>query len=764
MLAAALDYARRGWSVFPAPPGEKKSFKSARHSGGRKWGKTRDLDEIKQDWATWSDANVGIPTGAENGFFVVEADTMSSHGVNGIASLSALEQQHGKLPDTLMAISPSGSTHYYWKWMPGIIIKNSASRIAPGVDVRGEGGMVIAPPSSRSDGDYRWLNDLEPAEAPRWLVDAALTAAPASTFDPSGDQELTADEPRIAAALAVIPNSIVDWEFWNKIAMAIWAGTKGSDGGRKIFHDWSKKSDKYNADNTDAKWAKLTSCPPQSIGAGTIFYHADQADPTWESRFVNGESEPVDLWNRLPLPALPTGILPSVIETYARDKAKLMGCDPAGLAMAALTICAAAIPDGVKLKVKRYDTWSECARLWTALVAPPSGKKTPIINEVKRPFALINREMVRANIEAKQQHDALPKEERQQTPPPKQPCILVEDTTIEAMQEVFRDSHDGVLVLRDELSGWFGSMDKYSGNRGAMADRGFWLTAWNGGSSSFHRIGRGSGYMPNVSASVLGGIQPDLMRKLIKDTVDDGLIQRICPIMLTTATAGTDAPTSDSEAKYDDLVVRLRKTTVPLFCQVTLAEGAMKIREELEQKHLDLMACEAINARLAAHIGKYDGIFVRLCLLWHCIESPGPEVGAEVPAATARRVADFLHKFMLPHAMSFYASVVGLTEDDDNVIELANYILAHGLKKVTNREVMRGSRQMRRLDRQEIETVCFQLDALSWLDKIPSRRRDSPEWQVNEKVHSRFADRAKREKERRQRDKEMIKAMCAGGS
>jgi hypothetical protein len=233
--------------------------------------------------------------------------------------------------------------------------------------------------------------------------------------------------------------------------------------------------------------------------------------------------------------------------------------------------------------------------------------------------------------------------------------------------------------------------------------------------------------------------------------------------MVTTATAGVDAQTSDSESRYEDLVIRLRKTNTPLFCQVKLGNGAMRIREELEQKHLDLMACEVINKRLAAHIGKYDGIFARLCLLWHCVESPQPEVDAEVLASTARRVADFLHKFMLPHALSFYASVVGLTEDDDNVTELANYILAHGLEKVTNREVMRGSRQLRHLDRQEVETICFQLESLGWLDKVPGRRRDSPEWKVNEKVHSRFADRARREKERRKRDMEIVKAMCATG-
>jgi len=90
----------------------------------------------------------------------------------------------------------------------------------------------------------------------------------------------------------------------------------------------------------------------------------------------------------------------------------------------------------------------------------------------------------------------------------------MEDTTIEGAQEVLRDSPDGVLCLQDELSGWFGSMDKYAAGRGAAKDRGFWLQAFNGGQYAVNRISRGSFLIPNLSASVLGGIQPDPLRPI----------------------------------------------------------------------------------------------------------------------------------------------------------------------------------------------------------------------------------------------------------
>jgi hypothetical protein len=114
--------------------------------------------------------------------FVVETDTPEGHNVNGAASLAALEAEHGELPPTLQAITPSGSVHYYFAH-PGVHVKNSVGVIGVGVDVRGDGGMVVAVPSvvppreatadkpASAGGVYRWLNDLVPAPAPQWLLD-----------------------------------------------------------------------------------------------------------------------------------------------------------------------------------------------------------------------------------------------------------------------------------------------------------------------------------------------------------------------------------------------------------------------------------------------------------------------------------------------------------------------------------------------------------------------------------------------------------------
>src|SRR6516164_2072095 len=153
---AAIYYNRLfGWSVFPVPPGTKKSYRSKRDNGQR-WGASRNPAKIERIFRRYPNANIGIPIAAENGFWVLDADTPKGHGVDGIASLRTLEQQHGRLPKTLIAISPSGSLHYYFRWPKHGIIRKSQSKIAPGIDIP---VMVIAPPSIKPGaGQYKFLS------------------------------------------------------------------------------------------------------------------------------------------------------------------------------------------------------------------------------------------------------------------------------------------------------------------------------------------------------------------------------------------------------------------------------------------------------------------------------------------------------------------------------------------------------------------------------------------------------------------------------
>jgi hypothetical protein len=321
-LPAALAYARVGWTVFPAPAGTKKSHKSAEHSGGVPWGASQNPAILKRDFTRWRYANIGIPTGKDNGFFVVEVDTKAGHAnlkADGLVSLRQITERYGPLPQTLQAISPSGSKHFYFEWPEGQTIHNSASKLAPGIDVRGEGGMVIAPPSTRDGvGAYRWVTNVAPAKAPAWLLRLIQDRAKgdpikhepnlAESIDKIAGElsvihNLRGSIDDIEAALAVIPNDDAPWESpdgisWNGVGMATFAASGGSGEGLRLFDKWSQKSvNKYDHHTTLKKWLDYHHSPPTRKGFGSLVYWADQADPDWRDKPKQLAPDELDEWD-----------------------------------------------------------------------------------------------------------------------------------------------------------------------------------------------------------------------------------------------------------------------------------------------------------------------------------------------------------------------------------------------------------------------------------------------------------------------------------
>jgi hypothetical protein len=488
---------------------------------------------------------------------------------------------------------------------------------------------------------------------------------------------------------------------------------------------------------------------------------------------ANDNGAPIDLWQRRAHPPLPAGLLPPVIEKFARAQGELMGVDAGGLAAAALAVCAAAIPDSIKLRVKRQDPhWLESARLWVAPIGDPSTKKSPLIAAAAAPLKRIDRDLFRTHEEARRKHDAQSPTEKKDASPPKHVRLRLEDTTIEAAQEVLKDSPDGVLCLQDELSGWFGSMEKYSSGRGAAKDRGFWLQSFNGGPYTVNRIGRGAVLIENLSVSLLGGIQPEPIRALAADAHDDGLLQRLFPIVLGAAGAGVDKPMPDATAAYDALITRLTRLRRPTgdgslssFIEVPLQfdAAAQDLRTNLAQRYFELQcAWESVNKKLSSHLGKYDGLFARLCIVFHCIESEGARPASIIKEDTARRASEFLELFLFPHAVAFYVDVLGMADRHDMVLATAGFILAHKLDTISVRDIRRGDRIMRGMDVAQAQAVLEQLDAFGWLEPVPSTRRDSVMWQVLPSVHRLFADRAAAEKARREEVRKIISGSLPG--
>jgi putative DNA primase/helicase len=205
MMAIALQYAEFGWPVFPihtptgdnARPcscrrvtcpqiGEHPCHKNTCKDRGKhpchqivcdsagKHPRTKngvrdastDEERIRRWWETWEDANIGVATGKEAGFFALDVDPRKG-GADALASLLA---KHGKLPETRTADTGGGGVHHLFKY-PDFPVKNTTGKLGPGLDIKGEGGSIVVAPSLHTSGKrYRWKNTAPIADAPEWFL------------------------------------------------------------------------------------------------------------------------------------------------------------------------------------------------------------------------------------------------------------------------------------------------------------------------------------------------------------------------------------------------------------------------------------------------------------------------------------------------------------------------------------------------------------------------------------------------------------------
>jgi len=188
MLDLALSYAARGWPVFPTRAkeeydditGEIYAPKTPLTPNGLR-GASLNERIIREWWKRYPDAMVGVPTGSKIGAWVLDLDIKPGVG-DGHEWLAEMEAEHGKLHNTARARTMGGGTHFFFRHIDGV---RNRGGLGVAVDVRGEGGYIIAPGSVAADGRrYEWLNDAEIAEAPKWLLDLVLPPpAPAACHD-----------------------------------------------------------------------------------------------------------------------------------------------------------------------------------------------------------------------------------------------------------------------------------------------------------------------------------------------------------------------------------------------------------------------------------------------------------------------------------------------------------------------------------------------------------------------------------------------------
>lgn len=185
-IAFARAYATQGWQSFPCKPMDKTPLV--------KWADMATTEEnmLVGWWDTNPSANIGIACGKRSGIVVLDVDP--GHG--GFDSLAELILKHGQLPATPVSKTGSGGEHIFFKH-PGIEIRNSAGKLGKGLDIRGDGGYVVVPPSMHPNGNiYEWVvrpSQVQLEEMPEWMIELLKDNTPPSTPKGEGEEVVTGE-------------------------------------------------------------------------------------------------------------------------------------------------------------------------------------------------------------------------------------------------------------------------------------------------------------------------------------------------------------------------------------------------------------------------------------------------------------------------------------------------------------------------------------------------------------------------------------------
>jgi hypothetical protein len=446
-----------------------------------------------------------------------------------------------------------------------------------------------------------------------------------------------------------------------------------------------------------------------------------------------------DPWSAYVVPAFPLDVLPPVARDFVTAQSTVIGCDPSTLAMAVLAAFSGALDHRFALKMMRHGQWWEHPRLWMLLVGDPSQKKTPIINAATRPLEEYEK-YLRENHETKlKEHVAAGgKAEEGPLPPPR---FVVWDVTSEKLGDILSRSDRGLIVKKDEFAGWIGTMEKYAATgRGAGADRGFWLQAFDGGPYTVDRIKRGETYIKNLSVSLIGGIQPKRLAEL-HGLTSDGLLQRFIPVMMGASKLAQDHPSDD-----EDYARLIREIIFAKPARVVMSDETLAAMNAL-RAHLHKIECASggLADGFQAFVGKLHGLAGSLALILHMVSDPENGATYAIEHATIENVRRLVVDFILPHAFEFYRRGEGNSE---RLKKLASWILTSGKTRLIASDVTSNVADFRGLTLCEVNERLSPFVAAGWLEPqehTPVNRA----WTVSPAVFTQFAERCHTEEARK---------------
>lgn len=742
---AALGLARSGWLVFPLHhhvgdgrcscgdklcfyPHTKTAAKHPRTANGLK-DASSDPAQVMAWWGKWPEANIGVRTG--DGVFVVDVD--------GEAGWEFLKT-HG-VPTTLSARTGRG-VHLYLYAPEGVAIRNRA-KVGPELDVRGDGGYVLAPPSEHASGAiYEWESvGAEIAEAPEWLVEL-VRERPVSAVDRAALPRRTEGlESYVRAALEGEVNRVLEAmpgtrnDTLNTAAFALGqlvAADALPESATEALRDAAlavglseRETDLTLRSGLEAGKRQPRDIPerPPDKSERPPARGLSEVEPREQSPEIVVARLELDQWTQAtgnghalvvapPAVEYPLGVWPSQVAEFIQATAHSVCVMPEAVGTAVLAVAASVIGRTRWLDIKGEGGWVERPAIYAGLVGDVSRRKSPALRAAKAPLEALHAEKAAKWNDEHERWEAEPGTKGE----PQLESPLMKDVTTEVLALALKAHGRGVVLVADELIGWLNSMGQYKGGKGN--DRQRWVEAWNGDTIDVFRASRKRIVVEHPCVSVVGGVQPDVFAGLT--AVRDGLAERFLYCVMPKVAVDANTPDVPRQVRETwDAIVRalyeLREAEV--VCDVPgCLTGA-------RQRAVDVL--NEAPEELEGYFGKGETHLARIAIVLAAVwEVCGGE--RELTAAGVGRAEDLWGFYADQARRLFTGDVLPIKtyQIGSPVIEQAvlRYMCSHG-NEATKRDLMRGP--LHRVRARDAEETLAALLAKGQIGPKPGPRRDS---------------------------------------
>jgi putative DNA primase/helicase len=391
-----------------------------------------------------------------------------------------------------------------------------------------------------------------------------------------------------------------------------------------------------------------------------------------------------------PVAAFSEDLLPESFRPVVADVTERMQV-PMDYAAVVMVLCLAGVVNRrAAIQPKANDTgWVIVPNLWGGIIAPPGFMKSPVIQAATRPLHQIQTEWRREHEEALKDYEREKEEyelrrgawkelfkaaskkgnegpDRPDGEPeePKLRRLIVNDATFEALHQTMSENPAGILLIRDELPGWWSQLDR----AGREGERAFCLQAWNGDTGhTIDRIGRGTIHVEACCMSMLGGIQPGRLRSYLVDALEDGpsndgLIQRFQLLVWPDTAPDWNYVDRPPDAASEERAALIFRKLVNLD-----AENPARFRFSADAQGLfinwlaDLEAkirAGELHPALTSHLSKYRSLMPAVALLFELADTAASGGNADAVSLHHARQAAAWCDYLESHARRVYCCIV----------------------------------------------------------------------------------------------------------